>query len=53
MGDIFDYILFFIFSAFLGVLKVTGFISVDWWIVAAPSVFALCVHLITILSPRS
>ena len=46
MSDIFDFILFFILSTLLAVLKITGFISLNWWIIAAPSIFAVCVHIL-------
>lgn len=50
MGDIFDYLSFFILSALLAVVKLTGFYDMNWWIVGAPSIFALSVHTLTLIS---
>ena len=52
MGDIFDYLSFFLASLFLVVLKITGFIDWDWWVTAIPAGFGLTIHLLTMIGGR-
>jgi hypothetical protein len=50
MGDIFDYISFFLASVFLAVLKLTGFIDWDWWVTTLPADFGLSIWMVTMLA---
>lgn len=52
MGDIFDYIGFFLAALFLAVLKITGYMQWDWWVCALPALFAVVVHTISVISSR-
>lgn len=52
MGDVFDYLSFFLCSLFLVVLKIAGFVNWDWWITAIPAGFGLLIHLLTVLASR-
>jgi hypothetical protein len=52
MSDIFDYMFLYLLTAFLGALKITGFITWNWEYVAAPTILALTLHCVIVIASR-
>jgi hypothetical protein len=53
MSDIFDYIVLYLFSLLLAVLKFTLVITWPWWVVALPTVIGLSLWIIVAVASRS
>lgn len=52
MDDLFDYMFLYYLSLLLAVLKIAGFITWAWWIIALPIFIAFALFVIVTIASR-